>query len=393
MRSATLTLDQCLAIAEEKNPRLRAGMARIDAARAGITVARAYPNPQASAQAGGQTFRVPGNVSGSVQFFQFSQPLELGSLRPTRIALARRGQEVRSLEFDSVRLAVLSAVRRAFYEALRAQGEIEILEENLRTVEDFRDRIQVRVEVGEAGRIEIYRADAELATARSAVISARQRYAAALARLRAAIGAPLESPITLAGELDPPKILPPLQQIRQEIVERHPLLAAARSEVRRAEARISYENAQRFPQPSVFTEIERVPDTPIYRVGISIPFPLWNLREGQIAEAVAEARAASADAESQREQLLAAVEGAYHRYQLASQLVEAFQQGQLRAGEEGLRAAEVAYRLGERGILEVLDAQRVLRTVRLDYLNAQFDRQAALVDLDEARAIDPRKDQ
>jgi cobalt-zinc-cadmium efflux system outer membrane protein len=163
--------------------------------------------------------------------------------------------------------------------------------------------------------------------------------------------------------------------------------------VRRAEARISYENAQRFPQPSVFTEIERVPDTPIYRVGISIPFPLWNLREGQIAEAVAEARAASADAESQREQLLAAVEGAYHRYQLASQLVEAFQQGQLRAGEEGLRAAEVAYRLGERGILEVLDAQRVLRTVRLDYLNAQFDRQAALVDLDEARAIDPRKDQ
>ena len=29
--------------------------------------------------------------------------------------------------------------------------------------------------------------------------------------------------------------------------------------------------------------------------------------------------------------------------------------------------------------VEVLDAQRVLRTVRLDFLNAQFDRQAALL--------------
>ena len=44
-----------------------------------------------------------------------------------------------------------------------------------------------------------------------------------------------------------------------------------------------------------------------------------------------------------------------------------------------------------RGILEVLDAQRLLRSVRLDYLNAQFDRQAALVDLDELRGVDLRR--
>ena len=35
--------------------------------------------------------------------------------------------------------------------------------------------------------------------------------------------------------------------------------------------------------------------------------------------------------------------------------------------------------------------QRLLRSVRLDYLNAQFDRQAALVDLDELRGVDLRR--
>jgi len=56
-----------------------------------------------------------------------------------------------------------------------------------------------------------------------------------------------------------------------------------------------------------------------------------------------------------------------------------------------LQAAEAAYQFGERGIIDVLDAQRVLRSARLDYLNAQFDRQAALIELEQLRARDLRE--
>ncbi|MFM7254907.1 MAG: TolC family protein, partial [Betaproteobacteria bacterium] len=41
------------------------------------------------------------------------------------------------------------------------------------------------------------------------------------------------------------------------------------------------------------------------------------------------------------------------------------------------RVAEAAYRFGERGILEVIDAQRVLRAVRADLLLAKFEQQSA----------------
>jgi outer membrane protein, heavy metal efflux system len=130
---------------------------------------------------------------------------------------------------------------------------------------------------------------------------------------------------------------------------------------------------------------------PIYRAGINIPLPFWNKREGPIAEATAQIRQARALAESSELQLLAALGSAYERYELATTQLELFQKGLLQEAEAGLRAAETAYRLGERGILEVLDAQRVLRTVRLDLLNAQFDREAALIDLEELRAMDPRR--
>ena len=67
-----------------------------------------------------------------------------------------------------------------------------------------------------------------------------------------------------------------------------------------------------------------------------------------------------------------------------------YEQGLLQEAQGALTAAEAAFQLGERGIIEVLDAQRVLRTIRIDYLNAQYDRQAALVDVDELRAADLR---
>jgi cobalt-zinc-cadmium efflux system outer membrane protein len=132
------------------------------------------------------------------------------------------------------------------------------------------------------------------------------------------------------------------------------------------------------------------PDTPTFRAGISIPIPIWNRREGPIAEAVAQQRQVTSLAQRTEQELMAAVESAYGRYQLAGQQLALFEQGLILEAEAAVRAAETAYQLGERGILEVLDSQRVLRTVRLNLLNAEYDRQAALIDLDELRAVDPR---
>jgi cobalt-zinc-cadmium efflux system outer membrane protein len=282
-------------------------------------------------------------------------------------------------------------VRRAFYQVLRRRAEIDVLTENLRLVEELRKRIQVRVEVGEAGRLELVRADAELVAARSAANSARLQYISSLTQLRTSVGSTLDADLTVEGQLDPFVALPPLDTLRQQALDSHPGMAYLRSEIKRFEANVSYEVAQRRPQPQLVAEIERPPDSPSYRVGVSIPINLWNRREGPIAEAAAQVRAVTAQAQNRELEFVSGIESAYARYNLATQQLAAFEQGLFVEATEAVRAAEVAYRLGERGILEVLDAQRVLRTVRLDFLNAQYDRQAALIDLDELRARDLRR--
>ena len=124
-------------------------------------------------------------------------------------------------------------------------------------------------------------------------------------------------------------------------------------------------------------------------LGITLSLPLWNRRDGQIAQAIAGIDLASAQIEQQRVQLLRELDSAYARLAIAQRQIDTFEAGLLRSAGTALQAAEAAYRFGERSFLEVLDAQRTLRVVRSDYNQTRYDRVAAWLDIERLRARDP----
>ncbi len=382
-----ITLEQALALADAQHPLLRAGEAQVAGAAAAVTTAAARPNPEVAMVAGRLTAGLGSQPRTGVPLYELRQPLELGALRPSRIAHAERGREVSEQALGEIRLGVLSNVRRTFYQVLRRSGEAELAAENLRLVEDLRNRIQVRVDVGEVGRLELVRADAEVAAARALASSAQLQRITAVAQFRAAVGGGLLPAAEPVGTLETTRALPPLEQLRDEARARHPAIRRAQAEAEMAQARIDYETALRRPQPTIWSEVDM--SNPSYRLGVVLPLPIFNQRQGPIAEAAAARRQADATVQAREIDVLAALDGAYERYAVAGSQITLFETGLLREAEEALRAADVAYRLGERSVLDVLDAQRLLRTVRLNYLNVQFDRQAALVDLDELRGLAP----
>ncbi len=383
-----LTLERALALAVQNHPQLRVAAAQIEGAQAGVTTARAYPNPEAGVLAGQQRARLTGTIPGAIQVYSFSQPLETRRVRETRIRTAELSRESSEYALAEVRIAVRAAVRQAFYQVLRRKAEVELAGENQKLIEELRRRIQVQVEVGEAARLELTRADAEVAIARTSAKSAQLRLVTALAALRAALSAPLGDDLDPQGQLDAAASLPALPALRSEVLAAYPALKQAQAEIRRAEARMKSEMALRMPQPTLRSEYEHQPEVGTYRIGLSLPVPLWNKREGPIGEAAAALRQATSTLDLRRLEINAALESAYGRYQISSQQLAVYEEGVLKQAETALQAAEAAYRFGERGIIEVLDAQRVLRGARLDFLNAQYDRQAALIELEQLRAAD-----
>ena len=385
----SVTLEEALALAEQHNPQLRAASAAIEGAEAGIVTASAYQNPTITfGSLGRQQALLPAAaIPGMLHGLNFSQTVDLPVVRSTRIRAASVRREATQFALAETRLAVRGAVKHAFYDALRRTREMQLAQGNVDLLEDLRRRIRVQVDVGEAARLELTRAEAEVASARIAVRSTELRLTAALSQLYAAVGAPLGR-VEPDGDLERAQILPPLSELQQEMLSKHPSLAVAESEIRYNEATVESERAQRLPSPSFWTDWFRQPEASQLRFGVTLTLPLWNKREGPIKEAEAARKQAAAMAQNRRVELLAALERAYSMYQVADQQVQISETGTLRLAEAAVEAAQAAFKFGERGIIEVLDAQRVLRAARSDYVNAQFDRQQALIELEQLRAID-----
>lgn len=378
-------------MAQSNSPRLQEASAATDKADAAIRTSRAYTNPSVEVFGGLQSARpiaTPG-VPGILQHYAAYQVLEAPSERRLRRSSAESAAQGARYGQQAVSLSVVADVKHAFYNALRRQEEIRHAEENLQLVEDLRHRVEVEVNVGEKGRLELTRAEAELARARFAVRSAQIEYSNAIALLRVTIAASPEEDVTPVGAMEPHINLPVLQQAREQVLQKHPAVAQSQADLATNRTTLDHEKSLRIPQPTAFAEFENQPDLRFWRVGFTVPLPLWDRRKGQIEQAKATIRQSSAVLSQRKLEIIAALERAYEQYQLADQQVTSLEAGSLHAAESAVEAAKAAYRFGERGIVEVLDAQRVLQSVRGDLLDAQFARQAALIDLEELGAVAP----
>lgn len=386
---APLTLNEALRMAEQNSPRLRAADAVLDRAVAGTQMARAYTNPQVEFYAGKQSARniaTPG-VPGLLQHYAGSQTIEIPHERALRRRVADLGRTGQGYQRDSERLSVTADVKHAFYEALRWKHEVEHARTNLALVQDLRNRVEVEVQVGEKGRLELTRAEAELARANFAVRSAQINLANAIALLRASVAAPPDIAIDPAGDLEPPMRLGPIAELRAVVLRNHPVIGEANTAIEQAQIELEHQRSLRVPQPTFYGEWEKQPDLTFWRLGVNVPLPIWDRRRGQIADTQAAIRQSGAIRNQRQLELTSALERAYESYQLADQQVTSLQAGSMHEAESAVDAAMAAYRFGERGIVEVLDAQRVLQSVRGDLLDAQFERQAALVDLEELGVV------
>lgn len=380
-----LQLNEALALAEQNSPQLSEAETAVNRAQAGIQTAKAYTNPSIEFMGGHQAAKpitTPG-VPGSTWRYAASQTVEIPKERVARLKTAQFNLIGNRFRRSSVQLSVEADVKRAFFDVIRRKQQLAHAKDNLALVEDLRRRVRLEVEVGEKGKLELTRAEAEMARAQAAVRNADVQLANARALLKAAIGVSSDDVFDAQGALNSVVTLAPLSELRPQVLLNHPALSEAQTLTARSTAAVENERAKRIAAPTFSGEYERQPDITYYRFGVNIPLPLWDKRKGQIAEAQAEVSRSQALARQRQLEVTSALERAYDLYEISNQQVEGLEAGSLREAEAAVEAARNAYKFGERGIVEVLDAQRVLQGVRSDLLDATFARQSALIDLEE----------
>ena len=380
------SLSALRALARDGHPALAAAAAQVDASRAQVIGAGAYPNPEVEFLAGRTQARVPGAVAGGAQNLSVQQRLDNPWQREARIAAAQSGLEARQAERRGFESDLLARLEQRFFEMLRRQAEERATREDLLLAEQIRARVAVRVDTGEAPRYELIKADTELLNAQKAAESAALRVAQARAALRAVVGPALGGQFQLEGTLAGSVSVPPLDQLRDELRARNPELRRSEAEVRRAERQLELERLRRQPDVALKFSEDRDHELRDTRVGVVVTVPVWDRRQGPVAEAGALLAKSRSEQAGQMLVLEQALETAYRQYEIASTQVSALENGILREAEAALRVAEAAYRFGERGILDYLDAQRVFRAARNELIAARYELQLAVIEIERLRA-------
>lgn len=360
---------------------------QVRAARFAVDSAGAFPNPELEYQAGTVRSRGPGGSPGNARSTTLTQPLDMPWQRTPRIAAAEAGLAATRAGVAAFEAEALARLRLRYYDVLRREAELKYAREDATLMETVRSRIALRVETGEAPRFELIKADAEMLNAQKSAQAAGFRVEQARSQLRQSVGPALPAEFVLRGDLGEVRELPSRLILHDELAVGNPDLVRSRAELQRAEQQLAVERRLRWPALAVKASLDEDPDNRVSKVGVVVAIPLWNRRSGPVGEAGAQLARARHELAAQEFSLAQQLEIALQQYDIADSQVTALEGGIVRQAEAALKVAQAAYRFGERGFLEVVDAQRVYRAARSELIAARYELAAAWVEIERLRAI------
>jgi outer membrane protein TolC len=278
-----------------------------------------------------------------------SAPVWLPGQKTARQALAESSASDLEAQIAQARLVVAGEVRERFWAVAAAREALLEAQDHQHHLEELAEEVLRRVQAGDLARVDGLLAQQEVLAAQGAVTTAQVRLEEGLTRYR-----------TLTGQSDIPT--PQNEPISLEMEEAHPRLAATRTALQQAQATLDVVNRIRSDPPSVGLLMRRdqgnAAAASSQSIGVAVQIPLGTNTRNRPLEAAARTRIASSTAEAAQAQISLRNEIDLARQQLAisQQALEAAS-SRAQLTKEHTQHIEKAFRLGERGLAELLRSQ------------------------------------
>jgi len=370
------------------NPGLRIASARVAQARAALGASRAEWLPRLdlapSASRSRITFEQFG-ISEGITFNDFNFPLdlnyELDLWGRVRNSVKAAGAEAQAslADYRSGRLSLQAEVARTWFSLRAADSESILLQRAIDLRRENLKLVRSRYEAGETGKLDLTRAETELASAEAETKAVARGRASLVHALAVLTGQPAsnfalpESPLELAA----PAIAPGLPA---SLLERRPDVAAAERRMAAANARIGVAKAAFFPEVRLFGSAGFNSgeasdlfswDSRTWALGPSISLPVFDGGRNRAGLRRAEAVWNETAADYRRTVLAAIgeVEDGLSGLRYLGGQAESLEKA-VEAAEEAAGLSRKRYRAGLVSYLEVVDAERSMLL---------FQRQAARI--------------
>ncbi len=378
-----MVLSQALALALTRNPQLAAFSNEIRAREAATLQASLIPNPVLGVQASNFANNTFSGADADVVTLQLSQLIELGGKRAARTEAAALNKELADWDYETQRIAVLTQVTKDFIEVLAAQRRLQLAQQLIDLADQVVKSATARVQAGSVTPLEETKAKVMRASTKIEWNRAQRELQAKRKRLAASWGSTEARFDSVQGELTSVRQPPSLQQLLQRI-KLNPNLARWATEISQRQALVRVEESKVIPNITVSLGTNKYLDGDNYNLnaGISMPLPLFNRNQGNVMAAERQLNKAKDERRHVEVQMTTELNTVYQQLHAAYAEIVALQETVIPGAETAFKAADRGYRLGEFGILDVLDAQRTLFGVKIQYLQSLADYHLNVADIE-----------
>ncbi|WP_257455271.1 TolC family protein [Archangium lipolyticum] len=336
--------------------------------RAEAVGAGAWPNPALEWERQKTTSGTRDGESQDV--WMASIPLVLSGRLGLEAEAADRNARAAEARHEWARAGLRHEATRTFAAVLAARERRSILEQSLAELLRLAEAIATRERAGEAAGYDRLRIELEAATVRDALRGAGLDAHRAEAQALRLLGPGVTALPPLEGSLQMERPLPDGAALLAELEEKRGDLRALALEAGGAEAARRAAGRGWIPEPSLragaqFLDVGLPGAGAGYVVGVGLPLPFFDRRQGEAARAEARRELARArhaallhEARSRLATALEAVSG--RRERLTKYRTEV-----LERAEELRQIAATAYRGGSAELLVLVDAERAAREARL----------------------------
>lgn len=399
--AAKYNLEQCIAIALEKHPSLKASAGAVKASESKVGQAKANYYPQLNLSTNYQRIG-PTSPAGSNldSYDKYSTDVNVGvtlfdfGKTSTQVKIQDLSVNASRADYDDVMILVVLNVKNAYYNLLQTQRNLDVAVDTMHQFQQHLDQANAFFRIGTKPKFDVTKAEVDLGNARLNVLKAENALRSARITLKDTMGIPENADFPIVDNLAFQKSNLQLNDVLNTAYSNRPDLRSVIAKREATEKSIDLAKKGYYPTLSGSAGYGYSgTDFPLgsgWNAGATLNFPLFTglSTKYQVDEAKANLEILMANEDLIRQAISLDVKQAYLNVQDAAEQISVAEMTVSQA-KDNYELASGRYRTGVGNPIEVADATITLNNARAALNSALYNHKTAKAALDKAIGVKP----
>jgi outer membrane protein len=401
-----LSLNDCVALALRFNPALRSNLASVDAQKARVEQALAayYPQINLNTSYNWNTFNYV-SLGGAVRTYTYNWTfLDVFAVGPTlnqtiydfgrtsnSVKINRENVKASEQDLVTTRQTVILNVQQAYFGVLQGQKLVEVAKEIVTQTQQHLDQAQGFYQAGTRPKIDVTKAEVDMANAQLALIQANNNFAVAQVTLNNAIGFTQSLTFPVEDILGFTPREHQLEDIVKTAYDQRPEILQIKAKQRSQEAAVNLARSSYYPILSGNAQYlmrgSHMPNDMTWDMffGAILTIPIFSgfSSPNQVAEQQANLRNLISQEEALKLNIRLEAEQAYLSQKQSAEQVRVTEKAVGQA-QENYELASGRYQVGVGSPLEITDAEVQLANAKANYIQALYNYKVAEAKIERA---------